>query len=244
MRTPTSTTDPGTAPAIESALWFDSVDKIYGNGMVRIPAVKDLDLRIAPGTITAITGPSGSGKSTVLHLAAGLVAPTAGRISIGGTDVTRASVAQMAALRRTSVGIVFQDYNLLPTLTALENVTLPLELEGTSLRQARDIAQDALRRVGIDGPLDRFPDDLSGGQRQRIAIARAVAVPRTLVLADEPTGALDTVTGDRVMNLLVDLAETGSAVVVVTHEPRVAAFADRVLTLRDGRKVADTGVTS
>lgn len=203
-------------------------------------AVSDIGLRIAAGSLTVINGPSGSGKSTLLHLAAGMVVPTSGTVEVGDTDVGTATRTQLAHLRRTAVGVVFQQYNLLPTLTALENVTLPLELDGVAFRKARSLAADALERVGIEAPFDRFPDDLSGGQQQRVAIARAVAVPRQVVLADEPTGALDTITGDRIMDLFRGLADDGAAVVVVSHEPRVASFADRVVTLRDGKVVAQS----
>jgi putative ABC transport system ATP-binding protein len=161
---------------------------------------------------------------------------------VAGTDLAGRSAAELAALRREAVGVVFQQYNLIPTLTAEENVTLPLELDGVRYRAAKAIAATALDAVGIDRPHDRYPDDLSGGQQQRVAIARAVAVPRRVVLADEPTGALDTATGDRIMDLFRSVADGGAAVVVVTHEPRVAAFADRVVTLRDGRRVSDTAV--
>ncbi|HRA35384.1 MAG TPA: ABC transporter ATP-binding protein [Acidimicrobiales bacterium] len=225
-------------------LSFRSTTKIYRHGLVEVPAVRGVDLDLAPGTITAVMGPSGSGKSTLLHLAAGMVIASSGQVLVDGDDVGRRSPADLAHLRRTDVGVVFQQYNLLPTLTALENVTLPLELDGMGLRQARAIAEAALERVGIEPPLDRYPDDLSGGQQQRVAIARAVAVPRKLVLADEPTGALDTQTGDRVMDLFTTLAEGGAAVLVVTHEPRVAGFADRVVTLRDGQVVSDTATRS
>lgn len=226
-----------------SILTFRGVSKTYRHGLVEVAAVRDVDLQVAPGTITAIMGPSGSGKSTLLHLAAGMVIATAGSVEIAGHALKDLAPAGLARLRRTDVGVVFQQYNLLPTLTAIENVTLPLELDGLGIRQARSIAEAALERVGIEPPLDRYPDDLSGGQQQRVAIARAVAVPRKVVLADEPTGALDTRTGDKVMDLFAELASDGAAVVVVTHEPRVAAYADRVVTLRDGEKVSDTSST-
>jgi putative ABC transport system ATP-binding protein len=183
-------------------------------------------------------GPSGCGKSTLLHLAGGLEDPTAGQVRVGGLDVPRMPPAQRAALRRTDVGYVFQRLNLVVTLTALENVMLPLELEGVRTRQAREQAREALAAVGLTDHLDRFPDDFSGGQQQRIAVARALAGRRRLILADEPTGALDTVTGDQVIELLAGMpARVGAAVVVVTHEPRYASWADRVVFLRDGRIV-------
>lgn len=221
-------------------LSFRAVTKTFHHGTVAVPALRGVDLDLVPGTITAVMGPSGSGKSTLLHLAAGMVIASSGQVLVGGQEVSRCTPAQLARLRRTDVGVVFQQYNLLPTLTAVENVTLPLELDGHRMRDARALAETALERVGIDRPFDRFPDDLSGGQQQRVAIARAVAVPRKVVLADEPTGALDTETGDRIMELFGELARQGAAVLVVTHEPRVASYADRVVNLRDGLVVSDT----
>ncbi len=226
----------------EPVLEFRQVTKTYRHGLVDLTAVRAIDLAVPPGSVTAVMGPSGSGKSTLLHLAAGMVAATSGTVHVAGTDLTGRRPAELAALRRRTVGVVFQQYNLLPTLTAVENVTLPLELDGMALRRARVVAEAALEQVGIERPYTRYPDDLSGGQQQRVAIARAVAVPRAVILADEPTGALDSLTGDLVMGLFGDLAHAGAAVVVVTNEPRVASFADRVVTLRDGRRVADTSV--
>lgn len=228
------------AVAAGPAMRFDAVTCRFGDGPDTVTALDQVTLDVEPGSVTALTGPSGSGKSTMLHVAAGMVAPTSGTVQIAGQQVTTLSAKASAALRREAVGVVFQAYNLIPTLTAVENVTLPMEFAGVPIAQARATAVAALERVGIDGPLDRFPDDLSGGQRQRVAIARAVAVPRVVLLADEPTGALDTVTSDQIMELFVEVAATGTAVFVITHEPRVASYADRVLTLRDGCLVADT----
>src|SRR4029453_7993309 len=165
--------------------------------------------------------------------------PTAGQVRVGGLDVSQMAPAQRAALRRTDVGYVFQRLNLVVTLTALENVMLPLELEGVRTREAREEARYALAAVGLTEHLDRFPDDFSGGQQQRIAVARALAGRRRLVLADQPPGARDTVTGDQVIELLAGLpARDGAAVLLVTHEPRYASWADRVVWLRDGRGVS------
>lgn len=186
-------------------------------------------------------GPSGSGKSTVLQLAGGLDTPTSGTVEVAGVDVGGLSSSGRAALRRKHIGYVFQDFNLLPTLTAGENVALPQELDGVRRRQARRDARAALREVDLTELIDRFPDQMSGGQQQRVAIARALVGDRRLVLADEPTGALDSATGELVLALLRARADAGAAVVLVTHEARHAAWADRVVFLRDGRMVDTAG---
>jgi putative ABC transport system ATP-binding protein len=220
--------------------WRDVV-KRFGRGSAEVTALAGVSLAVRPGELVAITGPSGSGKSTLLHLAGGLEQPSAGRVLIGGDDLDGMSAAALAALRRTRVAYVFQRLNLLPSLTALENVMLPLELDGVAAGAARRRATEALDRAGLTGSPDRFPDDLSGGEQQRVAIARAIVAHHELLLADEPTGSLDTTTGDRVMDLLAGLCAEGTAVVLVTHEPRYAAWADRVVFLRDGL-VADEAV--
>jgi putative ABC transport system ATP-binding protein len=190
-------------------------------------------------------GPSGCGKSTLLHLAGALEEPSAGRVFVGGRDLADLDIRGHAALRRSEVGYVFQRLNLLASLTAIENVALPLELDGISARTARVRATEALISVGLDEQLDRYPDDFSGGQQQRIAIARAIVGHRTLLLADEPTGSLDTATGDSVIEVLAALPERhGTAVVLVTHEPRFASWTDRVVFLRDGRIVDQTASTT
>lgn len=186
-------------------------------------------------------GPSGSGKSTVLQLAGGLDTPTSGTVEVAGVDVGGLSSSGRAALRRKHIGYVFQDFNLLPTLTAGENVALPRELDGVRRRQARRDARAALREVDLTELIDRFPDQMSGGQQQRVAIARALVGDRRLVLADEPTGALDSATGELVLALPRARADAGAAVVLVTHEARHAAWADRVVFLRDGRMVDTAG---
>jgi putative ABC transport system ATP-binding protein len=228
------TSDRSAGPALELV----DVVKRFGTGATEVRALTDVSLTIAPGELVAVMGPSGCGKSTLLHLAGGLEDATAGQVRVGGRDVGLMSPARRAALRRTDVGYVFQRLNLVVTLTAVENVMLPLELEGVRTRDARERAREALASVGLTDHLDRFPDDFSGGQQQRIAVARAIAGHRQLVLADEPTGALDTLTGDQVIELLAGLpARDGSAVLLVTHEPRYASWADRVVFLRDGRIV-------
>ncbi|MET0903893.1 MAG: ABC transporter ATP-binding protein, partial [Acidimicrobiales bacterium] len=184
------------------------------------------------------------GKSTMLHLSGALEDPDAGHVLVGGRDLATLGARERAALRRNDVGFVFQRLNLVPSLSALENVMLPLELEGVGRREGRDEARAALASVGVDEQLDRFPDDFSGGQQQRIAVARALVGKRKLILADEPTGALDTMTGDAVIELLAGLpASTGAAVVLVTHEPRYAAWADRVVFMRDGRIVDEASAS-
>lgn len=230
-----------TATPTTPALELRSVVKRYGTGNREVRALTDVSLAIAPGEFCAIMGPSGSGKSTILHVGGALEPVDAGSVSVYGTDLASLDPAGAAALRRTDVGFVFQRLNLLPSLTAVENVMLPLELQGASLPTARTSAIEALERVGLTQELDRFPDDFSGGQQQRIAIARAVVGQRRLILADEPTGALDTATADSVVELLADLSRsTGAAVVLVTHEPRFASWADRVVFLRDGRVVDES----
>jgi putative ABC transport system ATP-binding protein len=231
--------DPTAAPALE----LRAVVKRYGTGLAEVRALTDVSLRVEPGELVAVMGPSGCGKSTMLHLAGALEVPDAGQVLVAGRDLATLGLAEQAALRRTDVGFVFQRLNLVPSLTATENVMLPLELEGVRARQARARARDALQSVGITEQLDRFPDDFSGGQQQRIAVARAIVGDRKLLLADEPTGALDTMTGDGVIELLAGLpAATGTAVVLVTHEPRYAAWADRVVFMRDGRIVDEATV--
>lgn len=226
--------DRSRAPALELV----DVVKRFGSGATEVRAVTDVSLTVARGELVAIMGPSGCGKSTLLHLAGGLEDPSAGTVRVGGLDVPQMSGTERATLRRTDVGYIFQRLNLVASLTALENVMLPLELEGIGRRDARGTARDALASVGLDEQLDRFPDDFSGGQQQRIAIARALVGTRRLILADEPTGALDTLTGDQVIELLAGLpGRFGTSVMLVTHEPRYASWADRVVFLRDGRVV-------
>lgn len=222
-------------------LAFRSVTKSFGSGSTEVRALTDIDLDIAAGEFVAVMGPSGCGKSTLLHLAGALERPNAGQVEVDGRDLSDLSGPDAADLRRREIGYVFQQLNLIPSLTAIENVMLPLELDGVSRRRARAAAADTLARVEITEQIDRYPDDFSGGQQQRIAIARAVIGERKLVLADEPTGALDTSTSDRVVELLADLArEQGTTVVMVTHEPRFASYTDRVVFLRDGRIVDQT----
>jgi putative ABC transport system ATP-binding protein len=222
-------------------LEFDDVVKSYGSGTTEVRALRGVTLSVAPGEFVAVMGPSGCGKSTLLHLAGALETPSAGTICVGGRKLAELDTAGRGELRRRDVGFVFQRLNLIPALTAIENVMLPLELAGEPARSARGRAVEALDAMGLHEQLDRYPDDFSGGQQQRIAIARAVVGERQLLLADEPTGSLDTASGDEVIELIAALPERhGTAVVLVTHEPRFASWADRVVFLRDGRIVDET----
>ena len=195
-------------------------------------------LDIARGDAVAVIGPSGSGKSTLLGLIAGLDAPTAGTITVGGVDITRLGESALARFRRETIGYVFQSYHLIPTLTAAENVAVPLELAGERRVSAR--ARVLLEQVGLRDRGDHYPVQLSGGEQQRVALARAVALEPPLLLADEPTGNLDSATGAAIIELLFALnRERGSTLVLVTHDPALAERADRVVALRDGRVVGD-----
>src|SRR5262245_3779084 len=226
--------------AMTCALELRQVSKVYGSGPAEVRALDEVALSVERGELVAIMGPSGSGKSTLLTIAGRLEEPTSGQVVVDGVDLAAISRSEQAKLRRRSIGYVFQDFNLLPGLTAIENVTLPIELDGTSARAARSAGVAALEELDVAERADRYPDELSGGERQRVAIARAIVGERTLLLADEPTGALDSVNGDGVMRLLRTATRRGVAGVVVTHEAQLASWADRVVFLRDGRVVDQT----
>jgi putative ABC transport system ATP-binding protein len=217
------------------------VHRTHGRGEAAVHALRGVSLAVEPGELIAVMGPSGSGKSTLLNLAGGLDRPTEGEVYVEGAHLGAMSRRQLAAVRRRRVGYVFQDLNLLPSLTAVENVALPLELDGRSVRRARATALAALAEVDMADLAGRFPDNLSGGQQQRVAIARALVGDRRMVLADEPTGALDSQTGEGVLRLLRSRVDGGAAGVLVTHEARHAAWADRVVFLRDGVIVDTSG---
>jgi putative ABC transport system ATP-binding protein len=219
-------------------LWH--VSKTYGSGQAEVRALRDVDLTVERGELVAVMGPSGSGKSTLLTIAGSLEEPTSGEVLVDGVDLASVSRSDRARMRRRSIGFVFQDFNLLPGLTALENVSLPLELDGIRSSAARATGLEALEELDVAEHADRYPDELSGGERQRIAIARAIVGERGLLLADEPTGALDSVNGEGVMRLLRAATDRGVAGVVVTHEAQLASWADRVVFLRDGRVVDQT----
>jgi len=222
-------------------LSLEEVSRVHGEGEAEVLALRGVSFRAHAGELVAVMGPSGSGKSTLLTLAGGLDTPTAGRVTVEGTDLGDLDQKARARLRRTSIGYVFQDFNLIPALTAVENVALPRELDGARARTARREAMAALEEVGILDLADRFPDHISGGQQQRVAIARAFVGERRLILADEPTGALDTGTGEDILRLLRARCDAGAAGVMVTHEARHAAWADRVVFLRDGLVVDESG---
>lgn len=224
-----------------STLVLENVERTHGTGETAVHALRGVSLTVSAGELVAVMGPSGSGKSTLLNVAGGLDTPTGGTVSVDGADLAGLSRAGLDRLRRRTMGFVFQDLNLIPSLTAIENVSLPLELDGLSVRKARAAAKDALGKVGILELADRFPEHMSGGQQQRAAIARALVGDRRLVLADEPTGALDSTTGEAVLRTLRDQCDDGGAGLLVTHESRHAAWADRVVFLRDGVVVDTTG---
>jgi putative ABC transport system ATP-binding protein len=222
------------------ALELQAVSKVYGDGAAEVHALANVDLSVDAGVLVAVMGPSGSGKSTLLTIAGSLEEPTSGEVLVGGERLSAMSRNDRARLRRRSIGYVFQDFNLLAGLTAVENVALPLELDGVAARIARVAGIAALEQLGVADNADRFPDDLSGGERQRVAIARAVVGNRHLVLADEPTGALDSINGEAVMRLLRAACQHGVAGVVATHDAQLASWADRIMFLRDGRVVDQT----
>jgi putative ABC transport system ATP-binding protein len=226
---------------MSAVLTMAGVTRVHGSGPTEVHALRGVGFSASAGELVAVMGPSGSGKSTLLTLAGGLDQPTSGTVTVDGADLASMSGSARARLRRTSIGYVFQDFNLIPALTALENVSLPRELDGVRQRDARAEALAALEEVGLADLATRFPDDMSGGQQQRVAIARAVVGDRRLVLADEPTGALDTDTGEEILRLLRSRCDAGAAGVLVTHEARHAAWADRVVFLRDGVVVDESG---
>jgi putative ABC transport system ATP-binding protein len=217
-----------------------NVAKTYGEGPTVVAALRGVDLSVEPGSMVAVMGPSGSGKSTLLTIAGTLEDPSAGTVLVDGIDIGRLSRGDKARLRRRLIGYVFQDFNLLPGLSAIENVTLPLELDGIVARKARKAGLAALDQLGLADQADRFPDELSGGQRQRVAIARAIVGDRQILLADEPSGALDSANGEAVVRLMHAACRRGTTAVVVTHDAKLASWADRVVFIRDGRVVDQT----
>lgn len=221
-------------------LELKNVSKSYLDGAAQVHALLGVDLSVDAGAMVAVMGPSGSGKSTLLTIAGSLEEPTGGEVVIDGVPLAGLSRDAKARLRRRKIGYVFQDYNLLAGLTALENVCMPLELDGIPARRARGSGMQALESLGLADRASHFPDQLSGGERQRVSIARAIVGERGLLLADEPSGALDSTNGEAVMRLLVAACRRGVAVVFVTHDAQLASWADRVVFIRDGRIVDAT----
>ena len=216
-------------------LELENITCVFGSGARQVTALDSVNLQLSPGELVAVMGPSGSGKSTLLNVAGLLQPPTSGRVLLDGADASHLSKAKAALARRRHVGLVFQHFNLVSSLTVGENVALPLELDGLSPSQCREAAEEALTEVGLDGTIDRFPEEISGGQAQRVAIARALIGPRKVLLADEPTGSLDTATSEDIMKVLRSRIDAGASGLLVTHEPRFAGWADRVVMVRDGR---------
>jgi putative ABC transport system ATP-binding protein len=224
------------------AIELRDVRRVHGSGETEVKALAGVSIGVRPGQLVAVMGPSGSGKSTLLQLAGGLDLPSAGAVLVEGVSLGEQTRAGLAALRRRSIGYVFQDLNLIPALTAAENVALPRELDGVKAKLAREEALTALREVDVADLADRFPDKMSSGQQQRVAIARALVGPRRVLLADEPTGALDSYTGEAVLKVIRARCDAGAAGLLVTHEARHAAWADQIVFLSDGRIVDETGV--
>ncbi|HET9853130.1 MAG TPA: ABC transporter ATP-binding protein [Candidatus Limnocylindrales bacterium] len=216
---------------------LEGATRWFGAGHTQVTALHPTSLAVEAGELLAVMGPSGSGKTTLLSLVGGLDKPSAGRVIVDGKDVGSLEPKNLAILRRRTLGYVFQDLNLLAGLTARENVAIPLELDGRPIGEAKSAADAALESVGLASLGDRFPDDLSGGEQQRVAIARALVGGRRILLTDEPTGALDSITGESVMRLLRAHCDTGGTAILVTHDAAHAAWADRVVFLRDGRVV-------
>ena len=223
-----------------STLELRQVSKVYGEGAAEVHALRKVSLEVDAGTMVVVMGPSGSGKSTLLTIAGSLEEPTTGQVLVAGRDIVTMSRNDKARLRRRSIGYVFQDFNLLPGLTAAENVALPLELDGVGARKAREAGLRALDGLGLADRVSNYPDQLSGGERQRVAIARAVVGDRQLLLADEPSGALDSANGEAVMRMIHAACQRGVAAVVVTHDAQLASWADRVVFIRDGSIVDRT----
>ena len=223
-----------------SYLELRRVSKSYGAGASEVHALSGVDLAVERGSLVAVMGPSGSGKSTLLTIAGSLEEPSDGEVVINGEALSSMSHNDKARLRRRTVGYVFQDFNLLAGLTAAENVSLPLELDGLSAKKAHLAGMAMLEELGLSDRASHFPDELSGGERQRVAIARAIVGERSLLLADEPSGALDSSNGESVMRMILAACKRGMAAVVVTHDAQLASWADRVVFLRDGRVVDQT----
>ncbi|PQO37858.1 ABC transporter ATP-binding protein [Bremerella cremea] len=229
----------------EYAVQAVNVTKTYTNGYVGVNAVRGISVAIPCGQMVAIMGPSGSGKSTLLHMLGGLERPTSGQVFIDGSDIAKYSESKLTVLRRQKLGFVFQTFNLLSVLNTIENVALPLLLDGVDSGNAYSRAEESIREVGLDHRRNTLVNRLSGGERQRVAVARALTIQPTLILADEPTGNLDSVNGEQLMHLFCELVHSkGQTVVMVTHDANIAAYADRMIVIQDGRVAEDVTVKS
>jgi putative ABC transport system ATP-binding protein len=219
---------------------LEGIDKSYGSGAIAVTVLRGIDLTVEEGEFVAIMGPSGSGKSTLMNLIGCLDRPDSGSVLLDGKEVSRASEGELAYIRNRTIGFIFQNFQLLPRMNALRNVELPLVYAGVSQRERKKQGQEALERVGLQDRMHHLPSELSGGQQQRVAIARALVNRPKLLLADEPTGALDTRSGETVLALFRELHQEGKTVVMITHDPDVARHADRQILIRDGVMIKDT----
>ncbi len=234
----------GRSPAGTSIIEMRGIRKVYSKGSVEVEALRGIDLEVGRGELVGIVGPSGSGKSTLLNLLGCLDTPSGGEYRLAGEPVATLGKDRLAEVRNRRVGFIFQNFNLLPQLTALENVEMPMLFGGVSSRERRRRAQELLEQVGLGDRMDHRPSELSGGQMQRVAVARALAMEPDILLADEPTGNLDSTSGSEVMDLLTDLWQQGRTVIVVTHDRALANRVPRLIELRDGRIVSGNGVDS